>query len=162
MAGFAHDGVIAPLDDLLSKIGADTTTSSRRRSPGRNTTATVRPAVRQTPTRSTMMSTPSRVGLDPNPPKTLDDLWAYARSSPSGTPTVHFTRAGSSHPPDPYKNLEQTSALFDCQFFDDASKKVTINSTTPASPGSAGFKEVVRHLQQEQRHGERDCRPYRW
>ena len=130
VAGFAHDGVIAPLDDLLSKIGADTSNiiPSSLAWTQYNGKQYGLPFGQDTYALYYDVDAFKEVGLDPaNPPKTLDDLWGYAEKLTKWNADGSLARAGFI-PNDPYKNLEQTSALFDCQFFDDASKKVTINS----------------------------------
>jgi multiple sugar transport system substrate-binding protein len=130
VAGFAHDGVIMPLDDVLKSIGADMSniipSSLAWTSYGGKQYGL--PFGQDTYALFYNTDLFTAAGLDPaKPPKTLDELWDYAakltKTSADGTVTV----AGFI-PDDPYKNTEQTSEFFNCHFYDDASKKVTINS----------------------------------
>ena len=68
------------------------------------------------------------VGLDPTkPPTTPDELWDYAAKLTKFNPDGSLARAGFI-PDDPDRNLESTSNLFNCQFYDEANKKITVNS----------------------------------
>jgi ABC-type glycerol-3-phosphate transport system substrate-binding protein len=130
VAGFAHDGVIAPLDDLLKTIGADTSniipSSLAWTQYGGKQYGL--PFGQDTYALYYDVDAFKEAGLDPaKPPTTLDELWDDAAKLTKWNADGSLARAGFI-PNDPYKNLEQTSALFDCQFYDDASKKVTINS----------------------------------
>jgi ABC-type glycerol-3-phosphate transport system substrate-binding protein len=70
----------------------------------------------------------TEVGLDPaKPPKTPDELWAYAAKLTKFNADGSLARAGFI-PDDPDRNLESTSNLFNCQFYDEAAKKITVNS----------------------------------
>jgi multiple sugar transport system substrate-binding protein len=130
VAGFAHDGVIVPLDDLLAKINADT--------------SDIIPAsLKWTQYQGKQYGLPfgqdtwalyydtdafKEVGLDPTkPPKTPDELWDYAAKLTKWNPDGTLARAGFI-PDDPDRNLESTSNLFNCQFYDAASNKITVNS----------------------------------
>jgi multiple sugar transport system substrate-binding protein len=130
VAGFAHDGVIMPLNDVLAKIGADT--------------SNLLPAALQWVTYDgKLVGLPfgqdtyalyyntdafTEAGLDPaNPPKTLDELWAAAEKLTKWNADGSLARAGFV-PNDPDKNTEQTSELFGCHLFDAATQKVTVNS----------------------------------
>ena len=67
-------------------------------------------------------------GLDPTkPPTTPDELWDYAAKLTKCNPDGSLARAGFI-PDDPDRNLESTSNLFNCQFYDEANKKITVNS----------------------------------
>ncbi len=130
VAGFAHDGVIAPLDDLLRSIGADTSDII----PSSLAWVTYQgklyglPYGQDTYALYYDVDAFKEAGLDPNkPPQTLDELWADAAKLTKWNSDGSLARAGFI-PNDPYKNLEQTSAFFDCQFYDDATNKVTVNS----------------------------------
>jgi len=130
IAGFAHDKVIQPLDDILTKIGADT--------------SDIIPAsLKWTQYQGKQYGLPfgqdtwalyyntdafKEVGLDPTkPPKTPDELWDYAAKLTKFNPDGSLARAGFI-PDDPDRNLESTSNLFNCQFYDEANKKITVNS----------------------------------
>lgn len=130
VAGFAHDGVIAPLDDLLKQIGADTSDiiPSSLAWTQYNGKQYGLPFGQDTYALYYDTDAFKEVGLDPNkPPKTIDELWDYAAKLTKTGADGSVTRAGFI-PNDPYKNTEQTSAFFDCQFYDEATKKITINS----------------------------------
>ncbi len=130
VAGFAHDGVIAPLDDLLTKIGADTSDiiPSSLAWTKYNGKQYGLPFGQDTYALYYDIDAFKAAGLDPNnPPKTMDELWDDAAKLTKTNADGSLARAGFI-PNDPYKNTEQTSALFDCQFFDEATKKVTVNS----------------------------------
>ena len=130
VAGFAHDGVIAPLDDLLTAIGADTSniipsSLAWTQYDGKQYGL---PFGQDTYALYYDTDAFTEAGLDPaKPPTTMDELWDYAAKLTKTDANGVVTRAGFI-PNDPYKNLEQTSAFFDCQFYDAASKTVTINS----------------------------------
>ena len=130
VAGFAHDGVIMPLDDVLAEIGADTSNLL----PASLLWVTYEGKLYGLPfgqdTYALFYNTDlfTAAGLDPaQPPKTFDELWAYAEKLTKWNDDGTLAVAGFI-PDDPYKNTEQTSELFNCHFYDDASKKVTINS----------------------------------
>ncbi len=130
VAGFAHDGVIVPLDDLLAKINADT--------------SDIIPAsLKWTQYQGKQYGLPfgqdtwalyydtdafKDAGLDPaKPPTTPDELWDYAAKLTKWNADGTLARAGFI-PDDPDRNLESTSNLFNCQFYDAASNKITVNS----------------------------------
>jgi multiple sugar transport system substrate-binding protein len=130
IAGFAHDKVIMPLDDILTKIGADT--------------SNIIPAsLKWTQYQGKQYGLPfgqdtwalyyntdmfTAAGLDPaKPPKTPDELWDYAAKLTKVNPDGSLAVAGFI-PDDPDRNLESTSNLFNCQFYDEAAKKITVNS----------------------------------
>jgi multiple sugar transport system substrate-binding protein len=130
VAGFAHDGVIMPLNDVLAEIGADTSNLL----PASLLWVTYDGKLFGLPfgqdTYALFYNTDmfTAAGLDPNaPPKTLDELWSYAEKLTKWNADGTLAVAGFI-PDDPYKNTEQTSELFNCHFYDEASKKVTINS----------------------------------
>jgi multiple sugar transport system substrate-binding protein len=130
IAGFAHDGVILPLDDILAQIGADT---------GNIIPASLRWVTYQgklyglpfgQDTFALYYNTDAftEVGLDPaKPPTTLDELWADAKKLTKVNPDGSLARLGFV-PDDPEKNLPMTSELFGCKFYDEGAKKVTVNS----------------------------------
>jgi multiple sugar transport system substrate-binding protein len=128
--GFAHDKVIQPLDDLLSQIGADT--------------SDIIPAsLDWVKYQGKLYGLPflqddwgfywntdafTEAGLDPTkPPQTLDELWADAKALTKYNADGSLARAGFI-PDYPGKNLTELSQLFGCNYYDDAAKKVTINS----------------------------------
>jgi multiple sugar transport system substrate-binding protein len=128
--GFAHDQVIQSMDDLLSQIGADT--------------SDIIPAsLDWVKYQGTLYGLPflqddwgfywntdafTEAGLDPTkPPKTLDELWADAKALTKYNADGSLARAGFI-PDYPGKNLTELSQLFGCDYYDDAAKKLTINS----------------------------------
>jgi len=130
VAGFAHDGVIAPLDDLLKKINADTSDiiPSSLAWTQYNGKQYGLPFGQDTYALYYDVDAFKAAGLDPSkPPQTMDELWDDAAKLTKWNADGTLARAGFI-PNDPYKNTEQTSALFGCQFYDEASKKITVNS----------------------------------
>jgi ABC-type glycerol-3-phosphate transport system substrate-binding protein len=130
IAGFAHDGVILPLDDILTKIDADKSNII----PGSLKWVTYQDKLYGLPfgqdTWALYYNTDAftEVGLDPaKPPKTPDELWDYAAKLTKFNADGSLERAGFI-PDDPDRNLESTSNLFNCQFYDPAAKKITVNS----------------------------------
>ena len=130
IAGFAHDQVIQPLDDLLTKIGADTSDII----PSSLKWVTYQGKLYGLPfgqdTYALYYDTNAfkEVGLDPSkPPTTPQELWDYAAKLTKWNSDGSLARAGFI-PDDPSNNLEQTSELFNCKFYDDSSNKITINS----------------------------------
>jgi multiple sugar transport system substrate-binding protein len=130
IAGFAHDKVIMPLDDILTKIGADM--------------SDIIPAsLKWTQYQGKQYGLPfgqdtwglyyntdmfTAAGLDPaKPPTTPDELWADAAKLTKWNADGSLAVAGFI-PDDPDRNLESTSNLFNCQFYDEANKKITVNS----------------------------------
>ena len=130
IAGFAHDKVIMPLDDILTKIGADM--------------SDIIPAsLKWTQYQGKQYGLPfgqdtwglyyntdmfTAAGLDPaKPPKTPDELWDYASKLTKWNADGSLAVAGFI-PDDPDRNIESTSNLFNCQFYDEANKKITVNS----------------------------------
>lgn len=130
VAGFAHDGVIQPLDDLLAKIGADMSNiipASLKWSQYQGKQYGL-PFGQDTWALYYNTDAFTEVGLDPaKPPTTPDELWADAAKLTKWTADGKLARAGFI-PTDPDSNVEMTSNLFNCQFYDDASKKITVNS----------------------------------
>jgi multiple sugar transport system substrate-binding protein len=128
--GFAHDGVILAMDDLLTQIKADT--------------SDIIPAsLEWVKYQGKLYGLPflqddwgfawntdafTAAGLDPTkPPKTLDELWDYAKKLTIRNPDGSIKQAGFI--PNYYgANLAETSKLFNCNLYDDAAKKVTVNS----------------------------------
>lgn len=130
VAGFAHDSVIMPLDGLLASIGADTSNII----PASLKWVTYQGKLYGLPfgqdTWGLYYNTDAftEVGLDPaKPPTTPDELWSDAAKLTKWTSDGKLARAGFI-PTDPDSNVETTSNLFDCQFYDDAAKKITVNS----------------------------------
>jgi multiple sugar transport system substrate-binding protein len=130
IAGFANDGVIMPLDDLLAEIGADTSNII----PGSLKWVTFEDKLYGLPfgqdTWALYYNTDAftEVGLDPTkPPTTPDELWEYAEKLTKFNDDGSLARAGFI-PDDPDRNLESTSNLFNCQFYDPASNQITVNS----------------------------------
>ena len=128
--GFAHDGVILPMDDLLKQIGADT--------------SDILPASLAWMTyQGKLYGLPflqddwgfywntdafTEVGLDPTkPPKTLDELWADAQKLTKYNADGSLARAGFI-PNYPGSNITELSQLFNCKYYDDATKKITVDS----------------------------------
>ncbi len=128
--GFAHDQVIMPMDDLLTKIGADT--------------SDIIPAsLEWVKYQGKLYGLPflqddwgfywntdafKEVGLDPTkPPTTPDELWTMAEKLTKYNADGSLARAGFI-PDYPGKNLTELSQLFGCKYYDDATKKVTVNS----------------------------------
>jgi multiple sugar transport system substrate-binding protein len=130
IAGFAHDKVIMPLDDILTQINADKSDII----PASLKWVTYQGKLYGLPfgqdTWALYYNTDAftEVGLDPaKPPKTPDELWDYAQKLTKLKADGSLARAGFI-PDDPDRNLESTSNLFNCQFYDDATKKITVNS----------------------------------
>ena len=128
--GFAHDSVILPMDDLLTKIGADT--------------SNIIPAsLEWVKYQGKLYGLPflqdtwgffwntdafTEVGLDPTkPPKNLTELWDMAKKLTKYNPDGSLARAGFI-PDYPGKNLTELANLFGCKYYDAAAKKVTVNS----------------------------------
>ena len=128
--GFAHDGVILPMDDLLTQIGADT--------------SNIIPAsldVGDVPGQALWPAVPpghlgfawntdefTAAGLDPTkPPKTLDELWDDAKKLTLYNADGSIKQAGFI-PDYPGKNLTEFSQLFGCNYYDEANKKITVDS----------------------------------
>ena len=128
--GFAHDGVILPLDDLISQVGAKTDDII----PASLAWVTYQGKLFGLPflqdTWGFYWNTDAfrEAGLDPTkPPTTLDELWADARKLTKYNADGSLARAGFI-PDYPGKNLTETSQLFGCNYYDDAAKKITVNS----------------------------------
>ncbi len=128
--GFAHDGVILPLDDLITQIGAKTDDII----PASLGWVTYQGKLFGLPflqdTWGFYWNTDAfkEVGLDPTkPPTTLDELWTDAQKLTKYNADGSLARAGFI-PDYPGKNLTETSQLFGCKYYDDASKKITVNS----------------------------------
>jgi multiple sugar transport system substrate-binding protein len=130
VAGFAHDKVIMQLDPLLDSIKADKSNII----PAALKWVTYQGGLYGLPfgqdTWALYYDTDAfkEAGLDPTkPPKTPDELWDYAAKLTKKNADGSLARAGFI-PDDPDRNLESTSNLFNCQTYDDANKKVTLNS----------------------------------
>jgi multiple sugar transport system substrate-binding protein len=130
LPGFAHDGVILPLDDLLTQIGA-------------NTDDIIPASLDWVKYQGKLYGLPflqdtwgllwntdafTEVGLDPTkPPTTPDELWTMAAKLTKYNADGSLARAGFI-PDYPGKNLTELSNLFGCKYYDDAAKKITVNS----------------------------------
>jgi len=128
--GFAHDNVILPMDDLLTKIGADTSdiipaSLDWVRYQGKLYGL---PFLQDTWGLFWNTDAFTEVGLDPTkPPKTLSELWDDAKLLTKYNADGSLARAGFI-PDYPGKNLTELSQLFGCKYYDDAAKKVTVDS----------------------------------
>jgi multiple sugar transport system substrate-binding protein len=130
IAGFAHDKVIMPLDDILTQIGADMSDII----PASLKWVTYQGKLYGLPfgqdTWALYYNTDAftEAGLDPTkPPKTPDELWDDAAKLTKLNADGSIARAGFI-PDDPDRNLESTSNLFNCQFYDATANKITVNS----------------------------------
>jgi multiple sugar transport system substrate-binding protein len=130
VAGFAHDGVILPMKPLLDQIGADTSDII----PASLDWMTYKGELYGLPfgqdTWGFYWNTDAftEVGLDPTkPPKTLDELWDYAKRLTKYNPDGSIARAGFI-PDYPGKNLSELYKLFGCELYDPATVKLTANS----------------------------------
>jgi len=128
--GFAHDSVILPMDDLLTKIGANTSDIL----PASLAWMTYQGKLYGLPflqdTWGFLWNTDAftEAGLDPTkPPKTLAELWDMAKKLTKYNTDGSLARIGFM-PDYPGKNLTELSQLFGCRYYDDATKKVTVNS----------------------------------
>jgi multiple sugar transport system substrate-binding protein len=128
--GFAHDGVIQPLDDLITQAGGDT--------------SNIIPAsLDWVKYQGKLYGLPflqddwgfawntdefTAAGLDPaKPPTTLDELWTDAKALTIVNPDGSIKQAGFI-PWYPGNNLTEMSELFGCHYYDEAAKKITVNS----------------------------------
>jgi multiple sugar transport system substrate-binding protein len=128
--GFAHDGVILAMNDLLTQIGADT--------------SDIIPASLDWMTyQGKLYGLPflqddwgfywntdafTEVGLDPTkPPKTLDELWSDAQQLTKYNADGSLARAGFI-PNYPGGNITELSQLFGCKYWDESTKKITVDS----------------------------------
>ena len=130
VAGFAHDGIILPMKPLLDQIGADTSDII----PASLAWMTYKGELYGLPfgqdTWGFYWNTDAftEVGLDPTkPPKTLDELWDYAKKLTTYNSDGSIARAGFI-PDYPGKNLSELYKLFGCELYDAASAKLTANS----------------------------------
>lgn len=128
--GFAHDGVILPMDDLIKQAGASTDDIM----PASLAWVTYQGKLYGLPflqdTWGLFWNTDAftEAGLDPKtPPKTLDELWSDAAKLTKANADGSLARAGFI-PDYPGKNLTELSQLFGCKYYDDASKKVLVGS----------------------------------
>jgi multiple sugar transport system substrate-binding protein len=149
IAGFAHDKVILPLDDILTKIGADKSDII----PASLKWVTYQGKLYGLPfgqdTWGLYYNTDAftEVGLDPaKPPTTPDELWTDAAKLTKVNPDGSLARAGFI-PDDPDRNLESTSNLFNCQFYkkwyDTYNKKnAMVNLISTRTGGDAGLMQT--------------------
>ncbi len=128
--GFAHDGVILPIDDLITQVGANTDDIF----PASLAWMTYQGKLYGLPflqdTWGFYWNTDAftEAGLDPaKPPTTLDELWADAKLLTKKNPDGSLARAGFI-PDYPGKNLTEFSQLFGCKYYDEAAKKITVDS----------------------------------
>jgi len=131
VAGFAHDRVIQPLDDLIKQTGADTSDiipASLKWSQYQGKQYGL-PFGQDTWALYYNTDAFKEVGLDPTkPPTNPDELWDYAAKLTKWSADGKTLERAGFIPDDPDRNLESTSNLFNCQWWDDATKKVTVNS----------------------------------
>jgi multiple sugar transport system substrate-binding protein len=131
VAGFAHDQVIMPLDDLIAQTGADTSDiipASLKWSQYQGKQYGL-PFGQDTWALYYNTDAFTEVGLDPTkPPTTPDELWDYAAKLTKWSADGKTLERAGFIPDDPDRNLESTSNLFNCQWWDDANKKITVNS----------------------------------
>lgn len=130
IAGFAHDGVILDVGDLLKQIGGDTSdiipaslewVSYQGKLYGL-------PFGQDTWALYWNKDAFKEAGLDPEkPPTTPDELWADAKALTKVNADGSIARLGFV-PDDPEKNLAMTSNLFGCQLYDESAHKATANS----------------------------------
>jgi multiple sugar transport system substrate-binding protein len=130
IAGFAHDGVIMNMDDLLTQIGADKSDII----PASLDWVSYQGKLYGLPFGEDAWALYwnkdefAKAGLDPEkPPTTPDELWADAKALTKLNADGSIAQLGFV-PNDPEKNPSDTSNLFGCQLFDAASNKVTVNS----------------------------------
>jgi multiple sugar transport system substrate-binding protein len=130
LPGFAHDGVILPMDDLLKGITADTSDII----PASLSWVTYQgklyglPFLQDTWGFAWNTDAFTAAGLDPTkPPTTLQELWDDARKLTVYKEDGSIKQAGFI-PDYPGKNLTELSQLFGCNYYDDAAKKVTVDS----------------------------------
>ena len=130
IAGFAHDKVIMQLDPLLDTIQADKSNII----PAALKWVTYQGGLYGLPfgqdTWALYYDTDAftEVGLDPaKPPKTPDELWDYAAKLTKWNADGTLARAGFI-PDDPDRNLDTTTNLFNCSWYDETAKKITVNS----------------------------------
>ena len=128
--GFAHDGVIMPIDDLITQIGADTSNII----PASLAWVTYQgklyglPFLQDTWGFAWNTDEFTAAGLDPTkPPKTLQELWDYAKKLTVYNSDGSIKQAGFI-PDYPGKNLTEFSQLFGCNYYDEANKKITVDS----------------------------------
>ncbi len=128
--GFAHDGVILPMDDLIKQAGANTDNVF----PASLSWVSYAGKLYGLPflqdTWGFYWNTDAfkEVGLDPTkPPTTLDELWTDAAKLTKYNTDGSLARAGFI-PNYPGNNLTELSQLFGCKYYDDVAKKITIDS----------------------------------
>ncbi len=128
--GFAHDGVILPMDDLITQVGG-------------NTDNIIPASLDWVKYQGKLYGLPflqddwgfawntdafTAAGLDPTkPPTTLDELWNDAKALTITNPDGSYKQAGFI-PWYPGNNLTEMSELFGCHYYDEANKKITVNS----------------------------------
>ncbi len=150
--GFAHDGVIQEMSPLLQQAGANTDDIL----PASLAWMTYQGKLYGLPflqdTWGFYWNTDAfkEVGLDPaQPPKTMQELWDDAAKLTKRNADGSLARAGFI-PDYPGKNLTELSQLFGCQYYDDAAKKVTVNSDACVN----WFKWYKSWYDEYNKHGE--------
>jgi multiple sugar transport system substrate-binding protein len=130
VAGFAHDKVIMQLDPILDSIKADKSDII----PASLKWLTYQGGLYGLPfgqdTWALYYNTDlfTAAGLDPTkPPTTPDELWEDAAKLTKYNADGSLAVAGFI-PNDPDPNLDMTANLFNCQWYDESAKKITVNS----------------------------------
>jgi multiple sugar transport system substrate-binding protein len=128
--GFAAEGVIEPMDDLLTQIKADTSNII----PASLEWVKFKDKLYGLPFLQDvwgfMWNTDAftEAGLDPTkPPTTLEELESYNEKLTKVAADGTVQRAGFI-PYYPGKNFNEISHLFGCEYYDKASNKLTVNS----------------------------------
>ena len=129
--GFAHDGVILPMDDLIKQAGGDTSDI-------------IVASLDWVKYQGQLYGLPflqddwgffwntdafRAAGLDPaKPPKTLDELWSDAAALTIYNTDGSLKQIGFIPNTGSGTNLTETSQLMGCNYYDEAAKEVTVNS----------------------------------
>jgi multiple sugar transport system substrate-binding protein len=129
--GFAHDGVIQPMDDLITQAGGDTS-------------SIIPASLDWVKYQGKQFGLPflqddwgffwntdefTAAGLDPaKPPKTLDELWDYAAKLTLKNPDGSLKQIGFLPNTGSGTNLTEMSEVMGCKYYDEAAKKITVNS----------------------------------
>jgi multiple sugar transport system substrate-binding protein len=131
IAGFAHDKVIMPLDDILTSINADKSNII----PASLKWVTYQGKLYGLPfgqdTWALYYNTDmfTAAGLDPTkPPTTPDELWDYAAKLTIKNADGSLKQIGFLPNTGSGTNLTEMSELMGCKYYDEAAKKITVNS----------------------------------